>query len=109
MIGHIVAGERCARQAIVLALDTVPLVVLSDATCQALSHECGSAARATAWLWKQANRARKPIGLHHDGRTEFYAPLGWSRQRLAGYVAAHHDELEAAFGQVDRVEIGESR
>jgi hypothetical protein len=39
MIGHIVAGDRCARHAVTLALATVPLVVLTDATCRALDRD----------------------------------------------------------------------
>jgi len=44
----------------------------------------------------------RPIGVNTptpDGsRTVFIAPKAWSQERLSGWVAARHQELEAQFG-----------
>jgi hypothetical protein len=55
------------------------------------------------WLSQLATDIGKPVGVHLAGETLFFAPAGWSAERLAGYVAARHRELEAAFGKAEHV------
>ncbi len=97
-------GAGLTRTVIDRALGKVPLVVLQPTTWAQLRQECGSDAKAAAWLLKTATRRRRPIGLYADGTTTFIAPAGWSAERLGGYVAAQHDVLEQAFGPVARLE-----
>lgn len=87
--------------------------VLSWAAYLALRAELGDDdSAAMRELLAAAARMGKPIGLNveaPDGsaQTVILAPEGWTPERLAGYVAGRHDELEAAFGRVASVEAVE--
>jgi hypothetical protein len=105
---RIPAPAGYARQAVDSALSAVPLVVLTPRMVRQLETECGSAEKLAAWALKLVRRRRRPLGLHDSevGRTFFFAPPDWSQERLAGYIAAHHGELEAALGPISRIYTG---
>ena len=88
--------------ALAAAVQAVPLVVVSHRALDALAGECGGYDHAVRRLLAIATAAGRPIGDNAPtaagSRTMFVAPASWSRERLAGYVAAHHAELEDMFG-----------
>ena len=88
--------------ALAAAVQAVPLVVVSHRALADLADELGGYEQAARRLLTIATGANKPIGMNvptADGsRTMFVAPAPWSRERLAGYVAAHHEALERQFG-----------
>jgi hypothetical protein len=79
-----------------------PLLVLTHRALADLEAELGSYEAAYRHLARVAERAGKPLGVNfptaEGSWTCFLAPKGWSEERLAGWVAGHHDEIEAAFG-----------
>ena len=93
------------------AVRAVPLVVVSHRALDALADELGGYDRAARRLLEIATDADRPIGVNAptaDGsRTMFISPRHWSRERLAGYVAAHHAELEGMFGSASVVREGD--
>lgn len=101
MTMRISVDERLVRASIVAGLQSsAPLIVLTAAAVTALSHELGGTERATRWLLNQVERHQKPVAVHMNDETRFYAPPDWNEERLAGYVAAHHTALEAQFGEI---------
>ena len=84
-------------------------VVVTAATFSYLKRDCGgSERRALEWLAKLAAETGKPIALNlPDGRdrsvTSFISPPGWSEDRLKGFIAGRHAELEAVLGEVAEV------
>jgi hypothetical protein len=62
--------------------------------------------RALAFLEKHGAEADKPVLLNlqnEDGTSQTVAlARGWSQERLMGYVAGMHEELEAKFGEISR-------
>jgi hypothetical protein len=104
-IVRIPAPSGYARQAVDMALGTVPLVVLSHRMVAQLERECGTSEKLARWLLKLVGRRRRPLGLHNPAtdQTLFYAPADWSQERLQGYLAVYHEELEAQFGPIERM------
>ena len=85
-----------------------PLFVIGVRALADLAAELGSMDAAAAFLLDVAEANNKPIGVNlpaPDGssRTAFIAPRGWTEERLAGWTAGHHQELEDEFGQIMRV------
>jgi hypothetical protein len=79
------------------------LIVVSTRAFGELVAERGSVDAALRHLLRCAENGCRPIGVNlegHDGNstTAFIAPRVWSSERLAGWVAGHHQALEAAFG-----------
>ncbi|HEY7068332.1 MAG TPA: hypothetical protein VII06_43185 [Chloroflexota bacterium] len=107
-IVRIPAPSGGARPAVDTALGAVPLVVLSGRMAAPLTRECGSTEKLVSWLLKTVPRRRRPIGLHdaEAGRTFFSAPPDWPGERLAGYVAVHHAELEQMLGPIRCIRAG---
>jgi hypothetical protein len=79
-----------------------PLTVLTARALLDLERECGAAHVAVAFF-DLATEANRPIGIHSGETTTFLAPPDWTEQRLAGYVAGKHEELAAAFGDIEAV------
>src|SRR4051794_19035992 len=102
-IVRIPAPSGCARQAVDTALGTVLLVVLSHRMVAQLEAECGSSEKLAAWMMKLVARRRRPLGLHSPAtdQTIFYAPPDWTQEKLAGYLAVYHEELESQFGTIE--------
>lgn len=82
----------------------VPMV-LTFAALRDLGRELGGPEKAAAWIMEQVKAAGKPLGVNiptADGGSEtvFYAPDGWTQERLAGWVGGMGETLEAEFGAV---------
>jgi hypothetical protein len=107
-IVKIPAPSGYARQAVDTALGTVPVVILAPRMVVQLERECGGPHKLVAWLLKLVTRRRRPLGIHDPeaGRTWVYAPPDWTAERLQGYLAAHHEELETMLGPIARIRAG---
>ena len=85
-----------------------PLFVIGVRALGDLAAELGSMDAATTFLLGVAESLNKPIGVNLPGvdgasKTAFLAPRHWGEERLQGWIAGHHAELEVAFGTVSRV------
>ncbi len=85
-----------------------PLFVISVRALGDLAAELGSMDAAAEFLLGVAEAIGRPIAVNVEtgsdtSSTAFIAPRGWGEERLAGWTAGHHQELEAAFGTVLRV------
>jgi hypothetical protein len=83
-------------------------VMLTTRAFRTLTAESGGRQdRALAFLVKHGGEANRPILLNlenPDGTSQTVAlARGWSQERLMGYVAAMHQELEEEFGEVARM------
>ena len=90
-------------KALAASAKLAPLLVITHRALDDLAEECGGYEQAARYVLKVATNAGKPIGVNAPtgpggSRTWFVAPKSWSREKVAGWVAAHHDELERAFG-----------
>ena len=78
------------------------LVIVTDRAFRDLADEFGGVEATWRHVQRVANRSNRPVGanlLTADGsRTCFVAPKGWTQERLRGWVAGHHEAIEAAFG-----------
>ncbi len=82
---------------------TVPLVVVTHRAWGELCAELGGEDAAVRHLARVATNTGKPIAVNlprgeDESTTVFLAPKGWTEERLRGWAAGHHRELEAAFG-----------
>lgn len=89
---------------------TGPLVVLTERAFGNLVDELGSNDAALRHLLRVAENVGKPIGLNvgtgeGTSRSMFIAPRSWTQERLRGWVAAHHDAIEAMFGAATPVPL----
>jgi len=80
-----------------------PLVVVTGRAYADLADELGSDEAAARHLFHVATNSGHPIAVNlptgtDTSRTIFISPRGWSEDRLAGWAAGRHAELEAAFG-----------
>jgi hypothetical protein len=77
----------------------------------ALERELGSPEAAARHLARVAANVGKPIGVNvptaEGSRTCFMAPKGWTQERLAGWVAGHHEVLERQFGPAALIDMEE--
>lgn len=73
-----------------------------------LFSELGEWGRVWAWIEALAALVDKPIMCNvqvADGsQTAVIPPRGWTHERLGGYIAGFHGQLESAFGRIERVE-----
>jgi hypothetical protein len=108
---RIPAPSGYARQAVDMALGACPLVVLTPRLVAQLEVECGSSEKLAAWVLKLVTRRRRPLAFHdpEQGRTWCWSPPDWTPERLQGYLAAHHTELEATLGPIARIWTGGDR
>jgi len=79
--------------------------VVTSATFSCLKRDCGGEKRALRWLANLAAEIRRPIALNlPDGPdrsgTFFIAPPDWTEERLQGFIAGRHEELEGVLGEV---------
>jgi hypothetical protein len=90
-------------KAITAAATMAPLLILTGRSLLDLERELGSWDAAGRFLLKLAETVGKPIGVNaptgpDSSRTMFLAPRSWSPERLKGWVAGHHSDVEAMFG-----------
>ena len=79
------------------------LVCMTGRAYGDLAAELGGDEAAVRYLVKLAGNTGRPILANLEtgagsSQTVAIAPRGWSDERLAGWVAGHHEALEAAFG-----------
>jgi hypothetical protein len=95
------------RQVIQTALRAGAFCALTHGAFRDLADELGGPEHAAAWLVEQATRNHTPIALNlatttdpaGPSRTICLSPRGWSEERLRGWIAGRHRELETAFGK----------
>ena len=90
---------------------TRPLVALTFRALVQLGEELGGPEAAARFLFDLATEMNRPFAVNvpkpnGDSTTMFYAPMGWSRKKLLGYVGGYSAELESMFGEVARVHGG---
>ena len=90
------------------AAQVVPVLVLTGRAFGDLVSELGGTGAAAEHLLELAEQTGKPIGINFEtgadtSRTMFLPPRAWTEERLSGWIAGHHAELEAQFGQVTRL------
>ena len=95
----LVAGARMA-----------PLLILTGRALADLTAELGSDDAAYRHLASVSENIGKPVGVNFErgdgsSRTRFPAPKGWTRERLAGWVAGRREEIERAFGEATPVDM----
>jgi hypothetical protein len=93
------------------AAGAAPLFILTGRAFGDLSAELGGFEAAAGYLHRVAVEIGRPIGINFEtgtdtSKTVFTPPKGWSEQKLAGWIAGHHQELEGEFGQVSRIGPG---
>jgi hypothetical protein len=84
------------------------LVAFGSGVCRQLKRELNSIEAVGRWAVDLAARIGRPVLLNFEfkdgsSRTFSLAPPGWSQERLAGYVAGHHKDLELMFGPIERI------
>ncbi|HZO26700.1 MAG TPA: hypothetical protein VFH48_12010 [Chloroflexota bacterium] len=104
---HVAIDAATVSQARAIAATArqVPLMVLTGralADLADLADELGGPEAAMRHLTHVATNTGRPIGCNlptaEGSSTLFVAPKGWTPERLAGFVAGHHAELEAQLG-----------
>ena len=88
--------------ALARAAGRTPVVVTGHAYGD-LVDELGGDDAAARHLGRVATNSGRPICVNFETGPEtsmsvFVAPKGWSEDRLAGWAAGHHAEVEAMFG-----------
>ena len=104
------AAVSMAR-AIRVAAAGAPMLVITGRAFSDLAAELGGADAAAGHLLELAQQTGRPIGVNFatsedTSSTVFLPPPGWTEERLAGWVAGHHQDLEAEFGAATRVGAG---
>ncbi len=84
------------------ARDGGPGVCITGRAFADLAAELGGDAAAARHLLRVATNTARPIAVNfptaEGSRTMFVAPRGWTEERLRGWVAGRHEEVEAALG-----------
>ena len=96
-------ARSIAAMARATARDNGPLVCISGRALADLADELGGHEAAAKHLYRVATRTGRPIAANvptgpDTSMTMFIAPRGWTDERLRGWAAGRHAELEAAFG-----------
>jgi len=91
------------------AAHMAPLFIVTGRAFDDLAGQVGGHEEAAAFLLDLAESVGRPIAVNVvTGRdmssTAFISPRNWTTERLAGWVAGHHELLESQFGDVARVE-----
>lgn len=72
-----------------------------------LHAELGEFTAVWQWVRETATAVQKPVfcnlAIGDDSKTVVLAPDGWTADRLEGFTAGLHAELEAAFGRVTHI------
>ena len=80
----------------------VPLTVISGRMRIDLADELGGQEAAGRFLMEVAEDIGRPVAVNvptpTGSRSMFLAPRSWSSERLAGWVAGHHEAVEDMFG-----------
>ena len=97
--------------AIRAAAKAAPLFILTGRALGDLARKLGGYEPAAAFLLELAEANNRPIGVNmstgnESSRTAFIGPRTWSSERLAGWVAGHHSEPEAEFGEIAGLRVG---
>jgi hypothetical protein len=90
-------------KAIAATARTGPLVCLTHRSFRDLADELGSLEAAFRHLHRVVENVGKPLGINFPNgedrsRTVFIAPRSWTPERLQGWIAGHHQAIEAMFG-----------
>ena len=85
------------------ARDNGPVVCVTGRAYLDLVAELGADEAAARHLARVATNSGRPILVNFPtgadtSRTIVIGPKGWSEEKTAGWIAARHGELEAAFG-----------
>ena len=94
--------------AIRTAAQAAPMLVIQQRALVDLAEELGGMDAAAGFLLTIAEELDKPIAVNLEtgadrSTTTFIAPRHWGEQRLAGWVAARHEELTEQFGDIASV------
>ena len=105
-------GSVSAARAIAEVARTGPPVCLTDRLFDDLADEVGGVEPAMRHLVAVAEEVGRPVAVNLEtaagaSRTVFLAPCSWTEERLRGWVAGHHEAIEAVFGQATPVPEGE--
>ncbi len=105
---RILAAPASMVDAIRAAARAAPMLCLTGRAFADLAAELGGMDTAVTYLLELAESIGKPLGINFEtgaetSRTAFIGPRSWPEDKLAGWIAGHHAELEAEFGQVARV------
>ena len=89
-------------KAIAEAATVAPLFVITYRAFCDLAAELGSDDAAMRHQLRVSTNVNRPIGCNfptpEGSRTAFIVPRSWTQERLAGWVAGHHEAIEAMFG-----------
>jgi hypothetical protein len=95
-------ARSLAALARMAARDNGPLVCVTGRAFLDLADELGGDEAAARHLARVATNSGRPILVNFEtpdgSRTIVVGPKGWTDQKTAGWIAARHGELEAAFG-----------
>ena len=106
---HVSVSRALAALARASARDGGPLVCVSHRALADLADELGGYDGAARRLLAIATNTGRPLAVNAptvDGsRTMFVAPRDWTEERLRGWAAGRHEELEAMFGPATPVRL----
>jgi hypothetical protein len=99
-------------RAIAATARTGPLVCLTGRAFRDLVDELGGIEPAMRHLLRVSENVGKPIAVNvptgeDSSRTVFLGPRSWTQERLSGWVAGHHEQIEAMFGAAAPVPLEE--
>ncbi len=107
---HISPSRSLAALAGAAAHSGGPLVCVTGRMFGELERELGGPEAVARRLLRIATATGRPICVNFEtgaetSTTMFIAPRGWSEDRLRGWAAGRHAELEAAFGPASVVRM----
>jgi len=106
---HVSVARSLAVLAHASERDGAPLVCVTGRAFSDLVDELGGDDVVVRHLLRVATNTGRPICVNfptEDGsRTIFVASKGWTEERLSGWAAGRHEELEAMFGPATPVRM----
>lgn len=93
-----------AQMAEVVPAET--MLALGPGIFRELRQELHSVDAVLMWAADLAQKLSRPVSINipaGDGSHTVTLAPGWSEERLAGYIAGRHEELEDLFGPISRV------
>ena len=102
------ASTISMARAIRATAQAAPLFLLTVRALAELADELGGMDAAATFLLGIAESNNRPIAVNVEtgpdtSSTAFLAPRTWTEERLAGWTAGRHQELEDEFGRITRV------